>query len=168
MKTLVLYLFIAGAISATTIGRKSPAHEKSERDDPISLRFPTLFLFSKTSSPCNRRDHFAPCACRVALVNMEIHRGTKVITIEFPEFACDKEENEKRMREGRIAKIYECVQLKSSKMIYRDVKGREIKERVHYKGGCELRNINPLRMATIDDDKNNTKMNNNGASVITL
>ena len=62
--------------------------------------------------------------------------------VEFPEYKCNDDLNQKRKDQGVIAAGYTCQQLKSKRTLYRDHEGRPIKSVVSYKAGCELRCVN--------------------------
>ena len=93
---------------------------------------------------CNRRDKFAPCACKEILTNTEVHdeKTHRIIKVEFPEYTCDIKENNDRRSKGMIANGYACEQLRTRRILYRDVNDDPIKVQVSYEAGCELRCIN--------------------------
>ena len=70
---------------------------------------------------------------------MAVHRDGKLINVEFSEASCNTTENDRRKDKGRIQPHYECVQMKSHKVLFRDVAGKTIEVRTAYRAGCELR-----------------------------
>ena len=59
--------------------------------------------------------------------------------MEFAEYPCDKKENKKRGRKGRIPVGFMCAQLHTKRWIYKDVYDNDIEVKVPYNAGCELR-----------------------------
>ena len=133
-KIFVVVLLIEMSIfDAAKVGDKN--------SEPVSQakKSNTLKRLNSFSSPCNRGDKHAPCACNTVLTNSRIHRHGSVITVEYPEAVCDDGENNKRSGQGKIDVKYVCTQLKSKTTLYRDVEDAPIEEEIVYKPGCELR-----------------------------
>ena len=58
------------------------------------------------------------------------------------EYTCDEKENRRREQDGRFAMGFSCTQLVSWKFIYKDVNDDDIKKKVKFNAGCELRCTN--------------------------
>ena len=95
------------------------------------------------TSPCNENDGKAPCSCEVILTSLHITKEGKSIDLQFPEAVCNKPVNQQRKEKGLIPSFYKCVQMKSTKTIYRDAFDSAIEIPVSYRAGCEIRCLSP-------------------------
>ena len=160
LSTLVVYIegkmwtgsthILSGTTSNSRISDIASNSQISDvaRQDSRSTHLAKFLLGAIQISPCNHRNEFAPCSCRVTLTNFVLHRQGREINAEYPESVCDLNENARREEKGWISPMYACTQLRSKVTLYRDAADRPIEEEINYDAGCELRIKTPTATPT--------------------
>ena len=106
--------------------QKIPTNAKEDVDE---------LMFEIAMVSCTANNTFKPCVCQqIQTAATFTDKNGEPIFLEYPEFVCSKD-----IRSEDQAAGYGCKQLRSKRVLHRDVFEQRIHVEVIYNAGCELR-----------------------------